>query len=435
LSRLVLLTPPEVVFMMHMHGARALELTSRSVGVALDRLVGVPVDVGKSSAMAMVVDFSGRRLAAPFEFTLDRAGVAGFAARVRQALPAGVALVRVGVEACGHYHRPLVASRVLPADWQVVEFNPAWVSAQRRVNGTGRTKTDPIDLVAIADLILAGRGYESVVGDEALVELAAWATHRRRRVEARSAVKNQLTGQLDRAFPGLGAALSSVLGTKVGRLVAAEFSDPDRLARLGVARFRAFAAKRDVRVSVTVAQRLVAAARQALPTPEAGVARQVLTADLALLAALDGQLAEVDARLTALVPATAYGVLTSGPGWGPVRAAAYAAGVGDPARWPSHRQVYRAAGLNPAQYESSGRRRDGGISREGSVPLRRAILDLGVGLWHCDPAARNYAAGLRERGKPGAIITCALGRRANKIAFAMVRDQTPYDPTCWTPKE
>jgi hypothetical protein len=53
--------------MMHMHGARASELTARSVGVALDRLVGVPVDVGKSSAMAMVVNFAGQRLAAPFE--------------------------------------------------------------------------------------------------------------------------------------------------------------------------------------------------------------------------------------------------------------------------------------------------------------------------------------------------------------------------------
>ncbi|MPZ12805.1 MAG: transposase, partial [Kiloniellaceae bacterium] len=167
--------------------------------------------------------------------------------------------------------------------------NPAWVSAQRRVNGTGRTKTDPIDLVAVADLLLAGRGYEVVVGDEPLVELGAWAAHRRRRVEARSGVKNQLTGQLDRCFPGLGATLSSVLGTKVGRLVAVEFSDPDRLARMGVARFRSFAARRDVRVNVAMAERLVAAARQALPTAEAAVARHVLAADLWLLAGLDGQ--------------------------------------------------------------------------------------------------------------------------------------------------
>ncbi len=418
--------------MMHMHGARAQELTSRSVGVALDRLVAVPVDVGKSTAMAMVVDFTGRLLAAPFEFALDRVGVERLSARVGEVLPAGAALVRVGVEACGHYHRPLVASGVLPGDWQLVELNPAWVSAQRRVNGTQRTKTDPIDLVAIADLLLAGRGYEVVVGDEALVELTAWVAHRRRRVEVRSGVKNQLTGQVDRCFPGLGACLSSVLGTKVGRLVVAEFADPGRLAALGVSRFRGFAARRDVCVSIAVAERLVGAARRALPTADAVVARQVLTADLALLDDLDVQIAEVDARIAALVPATVYGVLTSGPGWGPVRAAGYAAGVGDPSRWPSHRQVYRAAGLNPAQYESAGRRRDGGISREGSVPLRRAVLDLGIGLWHQDPAARRYAAGLRERGKPGAIIACALARRANKTAFAMVRDQTLYDPSCWT---
>lgn len=83
-------------------------------------------------------------------------------------------------------------------------------------------------------------------------------------------------------------------------------------------------------------------------------------------------------------------------------------------------------------YESAGRRRDGGISREGSVHLRKALIELGVGLWHGDPAARAHAAGLRERGKRGALIARALAYRANKIAFAMVRDQTVYDPTRWS---
>jgi hypothetical protein len=40
---------------------------------------------------------------------------------------------------------------------------------------------------------------------------------------------------------------------------------------------------RDVQVSNKIALRLVEAARVALPTPEAAVARQVLAADLALL--------------------------------------------------------------------------------------------------------------------------------------------------------
>jgi hypothetical protein len=83
------------------------------------------------------------------------------------------------------------------------------------------------------------------------------------------------------------------------------------------------------------------------------------------------------------------------------------------------------------QYESAGRRRDGGISREGSVELRRALLDLGIGLWHSDRPARAYAAGLKARGKHGGIIACALAHRANRIAFALTRDRASYDPTRW----
>ena len=76
-----------------------------------------------------------------------------------------------------------------------------------------------------------------------------------------------------------------------------------------------------------------------------------------------------------------------------VRAGNYGGALGDPPRWPGPAQIYRASGLSPAQYESAGKRRDGAISREGSVALRRALIDLGIGLWLSDPPARAYAAG------------------------------------------
>jgi transposase len=119
------------------------------------------------------------------------------------------------------------------------------------------------------------------------------------------------------------------------------------------------------------------------------------------------------------------------PGWSAVRAAAYAAAVGDLACWPSHRQVYRAAGLPPVVYASAGRRRDGPISREGSVQLRRALLGLGVGLWRHDGPARAWATQLRARGKAKGVVATALANRACRIAFAMVRDQQPYQPDRW----
>ena len=93
-------------------------------------------------------------------------------------------------------------------------------------------------------------------------------------------------------------------------------------------------------------------------------------------------------HLAVLLPSSPFAVLTSVPGWALVRASAYGAAIGDPARWPGPRQIYRASGLSPMQYESAGKRRDGAISREGSVELRRALIDLGVGLWLNDPPRR-----------------------------------------------
>lgn len=417
--------------MVHVHGA---QVQGRGAGLAPRERLAVPVDVGKHTAMALVADFTGERFVAPFEFALDRSGIAGLIDRVRATAEVrGIASVEIGVEAAGHYHRPVTASGLLPPDWLVVELNPAHVTEQRRVLGKRRVKTDQLDLAAMFDLLVAGRGRP--VGDhqEVLADLRAWTALRHRRVGAVIAVKNQLLGQMDRAFPGAGRCVStSLVDCKVGRLVLAHFADPSRLAKLGVDRFRRFAANRDVIVDRAVADRFVAAARAAVPLEGAGTARELLAADLGLLAALEDQIDDAEAVLERLVPDTPFGVLTTTPGWGLVRACRYGAALGDPARWPSARQVYRASGLTPAQYESAGKRVDGQISREGSVQLRGALLELGMGLWMCDPASRPAVARLKARGKPSGIIACAMANRANRIAFAMTTNQAPYDPSRWS---
>jgi hypothetical protein len=35
---------------------------------------------------------------------------------------------------------------------------------------------------------------------------------------------------------------------------------------------------------------------------------------------------------------------------------------------------------------------------------------------------------MRARGKKGGVIGCAMANRANRVAYALVRDQTDYDP-------
>lgn len=392
--------------------------------------VVVAVDVGKTEFAFSVIDSSRVVLLEPRTgCPMTGPSLALVVAEIARVIPID-AVVKVGIEAAGHYHRPLLHA-AWPVGWEVLELNPGHVTQQRRVLGKRTIKTDVIDLQAMTELLLAGRGQP--VRDRSLVlgELSAWSAHRTGRVSLRTATKNQLLGQLDRSFPGLTLALPDVLATRVGRLVAAEFADPTRLAAMGSSRFIRFGATRGLQIRRPVADRLVKAARDALPTADATVARAVLAADLALLADLDAQVDQATEQLARLLPSSPFAPLLTVPGWAAVRAGNYGGALGDPARFDNHRQIYRTAGLNPIQYESAGKRRDSAISREGSVQLRRALIDLGVGLWHCDPAAKVYGTQLRARGKKGLVIACAMANRANRIAFALVRDQSPYDPSRW----
>ena len=100
-----------------------------------------------------------------------------------------------------------------------------------------------------------------------------------------------------------------------------------------------------------------------------------------------------------LLPDTPFAPLTTVPGWGTVAPPTTAPRSATRIRPAEARQLYRASGLSPAQYESAGKRRDGSISREGSVALRRALIDLGIGLWRADqpPGAMASSCGPAAR--------------------------------------
>ena len=93
----------------------------------------VAVDVGKNTAALSVTDAARHRLLGPVQFMMTAPAVAAVLERVCAVLPA--AAVKVGIEAAGHYHRPLLGSGVWPAGWEVLEFEPG--SGGRAATGAG----------------------------------------------------------------------------------------------------------------------------------------------------------------------------------------------------------------------------------------------------------------------------------------------------------
>jgi len=417
-------------------GALQAQLMARVRDLDPARCLVVPVDIGKASAMALVADHYGEVIVEPFEFAMTEPGVSvllGAIATAGTARQAG--LCRVGVEATGHYHRVLV-SRLGAQGLEVVILNPAAVKQARSQQLLRTLKSDARDLGAMAELMVRGWGRPPQARSQPIATQAAWVAHRRRKLAAHQALANQVQSQLDLVFPGLAACFADLLSAKGGRVILTEVCDPDRICRLGPERLRAFVARRGVRMTRPKAAQVVDAATQALrlPRDERHVLGAVLADDVALLGTLETELARAEAALAEVLPATPANILTTLPGVGVIRASSYGAGIGDPGRFPHAAAAYRASGLVPTEYDSAGKQRRQGqhISREGSTLLREAIIELGRGLTGHDPDFAAYRHRLiATEHKTAGIAAVAAGRRAHRLAFAMLRSQQPYDPARW----
>jgi len=89
----------------------------------------VAVDVGKNRAALSIISAYRHRSFGPAGFVMPAPALTAVLERVWAVLPAGP--VKVGVEAAGHYHRPLLGSGVWPAGWEVLGPGPA-ASQDRR---------------------------------------------------------------------------------------------------------------------------------------------------------------------------------------------------------------------------------------------------------------------------------------------------------------
>jgi len=410
------------------------EYMTRIRGLGRERCLVVPVDVGKRSAMALVADHCHEVVVDPFMFELNESGFEQLLAKAdAYAEFVGAGHVRFGVEAAGHYHRGLV-TRLDSAGRDVVEVNPAVVKDARGRIGQRHIKTDVQDCLAIAEVLIDGLGHTPTQRSVAMATQAAWAGQRRRKVEARGVLVSQIHAQVDLAFPHLTACYSHGLNMPSLRVILTHICDPARIVRLGPKRLREYVVNRGVRMWAPKAAQVVEAAHEALAVPEGQrhAAQQFVARDMTLLEAIEAEIAECDRQLAEILPATPAGILTTIPGVAVTTASYYGAALGDPHRFRNVDAAYRYSGLSPTSYESSGKRSGRPtISREGSVELRYAIITLGRGVRKHEPDFADYYKRLRSTGKPPLVALIAVGHRAHRLAFAMMRTQTAYDPDQW----
>ncbi len=316
----------------------------------------------------------------------------------------------------------------------MVELNPAAVKTARTQLGQARVKTDVRDCLAMVELLVRGQGWPYHRHSDQIALQAMWVGQRRRKLDALQVLTNQVHVLSDLAFPGIVATFKTGFDSPTLRMLLATISGPVELAAMDVEALVAHAATHGRRMLRPKASQVLAAARDGLRLPDGQqqVAQSLLSREISALEALRGEVVYCDRQLAEILPNTPAGVLTSIPGVGVATASYYGAALGDPWRFANASAAYRYSGLSPATYESAGRRPGRvRISREGAVELRRAMISLGTSMGLSHPDFVAYRRRLIAGGKKPMIAAVALAHRAHRLAFAIIRNQVPYDDRRW----
>jgi transposase len=281
--------------------------------------------------------------------------------------------VRVGIEATGpiHWFERLLAEL----------GHELWIgdSAKIRAGEVRKQKTDERDAALILDLLLANRFPRIWVPTPAERDLRQLLWHRHKLVLLRTMLGNQLH------FLAMSQGLcrKKKLFTKKGRV---------ELTDLGLG-------------------------------PWASRRREEL---LKLLDQLDPAIAELDRAVLEEAKRREDAVrLMTHPGIGPVNALAFVLTIGPVTRFACSRKVASYLGLNPTEESSGGRRRLGGISKQGNTMVRWLLIEAVHHAVRQDPALRQDYQRLKFR-RGHAVAKVAIARKLAVRMYWMLRSGAAY---------
>jgi transposase len=348
--------------------------------------------------------------------------------------------VFVGIEATGHHYEDIV--RILTEEgYSVHIINPASTHEERKQHLTF-TKTDEIDLYLIAEALVGNKATNSKLATGVYKQLQNLTRARRSEVDKRSRIKMELRGihdQIWREYQGFSILVGNKVKTtkifsdfwgKASLYLLEHYPHASQIVELGEFGLRSLSKKHNLKIRKGTIEKLLFAANECVSKPI-----ELLSSELFLLKqklkAYEWHTQNIelyDQEIERILVQTQGVLLLTVPGIGLITAAEIYCEMGDLSYYTSASQLVKKAGTNPIIKQSG---LDGGyygcISKQGNANLRRAIYTAGRCLSTHNDALKPFYTRLKEKGKKAAKIYIAMGNKFIKIAFAMLKNQKPFE--------
>lgn len=355
-----------------------------------------------------------------------------------EALAAGFAGVTLACEPTGHRWK-VVNELAVRAGIALVCVQPLLVHRAREAEDFTRDKSDDKDALLIARLATQLHVYLPERADPTWARLRHLGSRRVEQVTEVGAARQQLRDLLECAWPAaLGAAGKPLDSLTWRAAINVAGCDPDRIRRLGLARFTRAVAKELPRWGgQRVCHRIVKALHQAATDPR-GVPSQRLGGlerarfALADLHHAEAQREDVEVLMVQVLDQLELTHLVATiPGLSAVGAAAILAETGDLTRFDSARAVVKHAGLCPRENTSGTYAGKSTISGRGRPLLRVAAWRAVWGALPHNPvlAARHaHLTGREHNQLTDAQARVAVAGSLLRQLFVVITTRTTWNP-------
>ena len=336
-----------------------------------------------------------------------------------------LAKVKVGLEATGHYSYNILGY-VLDKGLTTYVINPLHTNLYRKGLSLRKTKTDKIDARSIAHMLLTDSSLKPYsVTSYHNEELKSLTRYRFTKVKERAKLKTSVSRLVNILFPELEGLVPSLhlksIYALFSELPGAPFIANCHLTRL----IHLLEDSSHGRYSKDKALEIRNAAIRSVGSVMPAKSLE-LKHTISMISILDDEIAEVEARIKAIMDEIDSPIMTI-PGISYRMAAMIIAEIGDIRRFSSPDQILAYAGLSPSTYQSGQLTSSyAHMEKRGSKYLRYALFNATKFVCNCDSTFSAYLTKKRAEGKHYNVAISHAAKKLVRLIYALETSRESY---------
>ena len=387
-----------------------------------DFMIYVGIDIAKDKHDCHIFSTNGEIDEISFTFSNDLDGFK----ELLNAIPTdNFEMVRVGLEATGHYSFNLVEF-LMNNSIEPIIFNPLQINLIRKAQSLRKTKTDKVDAKTIAFLLLDKNLNHHSNSSYHFSELKSLARHRFRLVKRSSEHKVQMNRLVVIMFPELDKLVNSVTQKSVLELLR-QFPSKEEIANAHLTRLTTVLKKNSRnRYGKDKAIEIRNAARQSIGSSTKSFSFE-LKQTIEVLIFIENLIKDVDNEIREIMDLLMTPITTV-PGISYTLGSMILSEIGDVNRFDNPGQILAFAGLEPGIHQSG--TFDGSkmkMVKRGSPHLRWALFNASSLIVLHDETFKQYYEKKQSEGKHHLVIISHVARKLVRVLFKLLRDNIPYE--------